>query len=412
MVAQPSTLTEAKRLAGLDFMRAFACLLVLAVHLFQKLDAPGLRGSWRFAYDFFIMGSAGVGVFFLLSGFLLARPFWLAYDTGEAVPDLRQYAVRRAARIIPGFYLSLIISFVLSITLFAVPVTGELVFRFIVGFLFLGELHPITLFPVEYNGPLWSIGMEVFSYALMPIAFLAVFSLRGKLGGWRGRILFAVVIGLAIYVHSLIRAHVPVYYEGRGWQFGNIGGAKEWMPKFNPIGFFVFFAMGSLAAGLSVLWNRGRTLFADALALVGLALAIAQLWPTRMPRLPEAYGWLQMPYAFPMFHLGIGLALLAFPHSRYLGAILDNPPVRYFAKVSFGIYIWHMLVIELTRALVDSNYKWGGIRDTNSWLLFSGLVVSVTLIVASASWYLLEKPVLERAAHLGKRGTSAAAIQW
>lgn len=397
------------RLTGLDFMRAMACLLVFAHHTTQRLDYDALAGGWRVYYRFFNMGAFGVAIFFLLSGFLLARPFWLAFDAGTPMPSLATYALRRAARIVPGHYLALAVSAVLAATVFSTALSGDIVVRFLAGLFFVGEFQSLTLFPVEVNGPLWSIGMEVASYVLLPLGLLALFALRSRLPAWRGRIVFAGVVGVALLAHLLAVTFIPKQTVGADFGHGLVGGAAYWMPQFNVAGFFVVFALGGLTAGLSSLWTGPRHLAGDLLVVAGLVAAGAALWSVSLPRVPEAFGWLGIPYDFPAFHLGIMVALFAFPHARYLPLLSELPPVRFVATISFGIYIWHFLVLELMRQLAVPNYHWGGMSNLWQWLEITTICLILSLIAGTASWYLVEAPVLRWAKRLESRGQTGFA---
>ncbi len=266
------------RLTGLDFLRALACLLVFAHHTVQRLNFDALSGGWRVYYLFFNMGAFGVGIFFLLSGFLLARPFWIAFDAGEAMPSLKTYAIRRAARIAPGFYVALTVTLVLAVAVFGTPFSPDMLYRYVAGLLFVGEFHWLTLFPVEVNGPLWSIGMEVASYALLPLGLLALFALPRPIAAWPSRLVFAGVVAAALVGHLLVLTLMPKETVEADFGYGLIGGAKYWMPQFNVFGFFVVFAMGSLTAGLSVLWRGERRVLADVLVVLGLVGAGAAMW--------------------------------------------------------------------------------------------------------------------------------------
>src|SRR5262245_20867926 len=103
------------RLGGADFMRAVACLMVLAHHLSLRMDFYKVTDALALPFNLARFGNYGVSVFFVLSGFLLSRPFWLALDAGRPQPSLRIYAMRRAARILPGFWVALTIGFILSV---------------------------------------------------------------------------------------------------------------------------------------------------------------------------------------------------------------------------------------------------------------------------------------------------------
>ena len=108
---RPGEMTE-NRLLGADFARAAACLIVLFHHLAQRLSGGEILPALQVFRTFANNGTFGVGIFFVLSGFLLARPFWQALDKRQPMPSLRIYAMRRAARILPGFWLALTVTFV------------------------------------------------------------------------------------------------------------------------------------------------------------------------------------------------------------------------------------------------------------------------------------------------------------
>jgi peptidoglycan/LPS O-acetylase OafA/YrhL len=186
---------------------------------------------------------------------------------------------------------------------------------------------------------------------------------------------------------------------GRGWQYGLQGGAKEWMPRFNPVGFFAIFALGALAAGVETRLPARRSFSFDAAAALALAVA-----GTRIAISPggswEGYGWLGIPYAFPVFPLAIAAALVCLAHSRLLAALLDNAPVRYVARISFGIYVWQEIVLLTMKELDPASF---GAAETDvlaGWISSCGIAAVLITMVASLSYYLLEKPVLQSTARL------------
>lgn len=392
------------RLLGADFVRALACLMVLGHHLVQRLSPDVVGRGFRPAYAFAHMGSFGVAAFFVLSGFLLSRPFWLAYDARQPMPSLRVFAIRRAARILPGYWLALTVSVVLAVVLFGWPLTGELWTRYAAGLFFVSDFHYLTFFPAEFNGPLWSISFEVTSYVLLPLCLAAVFLLWPRRSIWGGRIAWLVIIAAVLGLHHLIVSYWPVDDLERGWQFGVVGGAKEWMPRYNPVGFFGIFAIGVLAAALQVQAVRFRHWAFDLLVLAGFALAVWTIIPsTATIDNGSAWGWLAVPYGFPGFPLGIALVLCAAPSSRIAGWLMDNPAARYLAQLSFGIYVWHYLIIELVRQLWYPDLQYHGVVNVTEWLLISAAVVGVAVLIAHLSYNLLEAPVIAWARRREKR---------
>ena len=392
------------RLYGADFIRASACFIVLFHHLAQRIDFRSELGANPFAQVFNSVGGFGVAMFFVLSGFLLARPFWQALDAGEPMPSLRVYVLRRAARIIPGFWLALSVTFVLSFTVFGSALDGWLWLRYIAGLLLVSDWHWTTLFPVDVNGPLWSIGFEVSSYVMLPLGFLALFGLAGgRLTGWPARLAWLAVIAAAIGAHWLFYSYVRVDPFRKGWEFGLQGGAKTWMPWFNPFSFFVMFATGALAAGLQVSIARIRNIIFDLLALAALAVAAWIIWSNGIEGGGEFYGWLRIPYQFPTFHLMIGLALATAPSSLLVGRILDNPLVSWLARISFGIYVWHYVVLELVRLYWVPEITHGTMNDPTKFLVASLVITVITMVIAALSWRWLELPVINRARGLEQR---------
>ena len=380
------------RLLGADLVRATACLMVLVHHLVQRLDLNTLP-EWLWpAYGFGLMGSFGVASFFILSGFLLARPFWQALDAGEPMPSLRVYGVRRAARIVPGFWLALTATFVLSLVVFDVPLTQLLVTRYLAGLFLVSEWHWSTLFPVEYNGPLWSIAFEVSSYIFLPICLALLFWVRPA-GVWGRRLIWVAIIGLVLLIHWLIVRFLPIDRSMSGWEYGLVGGANTWVPRFNPVGFFAIFAIGALAAGVQVRIARLRSPALDLAAVLGVAIAIWSMLSYEFGN-SEGTGPAGIPYGFPVFPLGVALILVALPSSWLLGRLAENRPTMFIARISFGVYLWHYLIIELIRQLAVPEFAQRNVESVPLWLALSAVVFLLSVAVTSASFYWLERPVM------------------
>ena len=187
------------------------------------------------------------------------------------------------------------------------------------------------------------------------------------------------------------------------------GGQRQrtaWMPRFNPIGFFAIFALGSLAAGVQVMIQNRRGIGMDIIG--GLAvLATALIMAVNIGGLTEGFGWLGIPYAFPVMPLAVGIALATLPSSIHLGRLLDNGLVRFIARISFGIYVWHFVIMWLLEKLVRGAFKTAGDGGWTTWLQTSGAVLALTTIVATLSFYLLEQPMVRWARQFERTGRSA-----
>jgi peptidoglycan/LPS O-acetylase OafA/YrhL len=396
----PKHESVSNHLSGADGLRAIACLGVIAHHLSQRLSHSGQAGWIPELQAFLVLGSTGVSVFFVLSGFLLSLPFWRSYLAGGDIPDLAQYALRRAARIVPGYYVAFIVSIAIA-HLLHVP-TKNFGLRLFSGLTFTSGFHYKTFFPVELDAPLWSISFEVFSYLLMPIFMLGLFSLfRRKSTITAGLLYWFGVLLLTVLLNQLVRTCLTPDPTEMGWSFGLTGGAKAWMPNYNPVGFFGHFSVGIIAAGVTARLNRQSAKIGrfrglggfDAIALASLITAGSLLWSQRHE--PDfSASWQQQPFFFPYYAALVGTALAVLPFSGPTGRILDNRAFRYTAQVSFGLYIWHYPVIVLANAWSD-NFISSGIAEVETWCLVSLALLSASYAVATLSYRLVEKPAID-----------------
>jgi peptidoglycan/LPS O-acetylase OafA/YrhL len=200
----------------------------------------------------------------------------------------------------------------------------------------------------------------------------------------------------------------PIDEIGRGWEYGLLGGAKAWMPRFNPFGFFAIFALGALAGGIQVALSNIRHWLLDVLGLSALLATVFSM-ALLMGGETEGYGWLGIPYAFPWLPLFVGAALVALPSSMVVGRLLDNPVSRFVAAISFGIYVWHFLLIELLADLVPPVFDTSGDAVWAVWLWSSAAAMGLSFILATASFYFLERPVVRWARTLEGRQKSLEA---
>ena len=384
---------------GADGVRAVACLMVVFHHLSQRLNRPEQTKLVQEAQAFVMTGAVGVSAFFVLSGLLLSIPFWRAFQSGKPFPNLLEFARRRAVRIVPGFYASLCLSALL--TAFFVPDAQAVVLRFVSGLTFTSALHYVTLFPADLNGPLWSIGFEVLCYAAMPLGMAGMFALYARTGARAsirtGLVFWLGVLIVTLIAHQLILVNLVPDSLDRGWEHGIVGGAKYWMPNYNAVGMFAHYILGVLAAGVIVNLksvSRASSWWFDLGALVALTGLIALLWLLRYA--PDfAFSIGAQPYFFPSFPLLVAVVLTTLPFSRLLGRIVDNSFARYTARLSFGLYIWHYLILELIRLTVIPDFHYFGISSLNQHLLISGLALVLAYGAAGLSYRHIEAPFLE-----------------
>jgi peptidoglycan/LPS O-acetylase OafA/YrhL len=150
------------------------------------------------------------------------------------------------------------------------------------------------------------------------------------------------------------------------------------------------FAIGALAAGVQLRLARTRSWLFDIFAVLAIALMIWRFAVQYGRSEDSGFGWLGIPYDFPWFILVVGAILVTAPSSLLVGRVLDNPVTRYVARISFGIYVWHYVVLELVRVWWLPGLTYANFADTGAYILACVVVAGVSGLIAHLSYYLLE----------------------
>src|SRR5580704_8462249 len=145
---------DLKRFPAFDGLRAFAAIAVVGVH---TAFSSGFSKRSGFAI-YTARLEIGVSVFFVISGFLLYRPFVAAHLEGRAAPETLKFWLRRLFRIVPAYWLAVtIIVFVLHDAVIPSGFRGALV-----HYSFLQIYFPSQIF--FGVGPAWSLCTEMSFY--------------------------------------------------------------------------------------------------------------------------------------------------------------------------------------------------------------------------------------------------------
>ncbi|MDX1473737.1 MAG: acyltransferase [Reinekea sp.] len=399
-----------KRIVGLDGVRALACLLVLAHHTFPRMPKTDSLTS-DLVQKTGGFGQAGVSVFFVLSGLLLSFPFWKALYHSTDRPDFQVFVVRRLARIAPGYYLVLAVTTVFSIVAFSTVFDLQLLIRLLSAIFFVNSVHPVTFYPTDINGPLWSISFEVLSYAMLFGSLLVLFRFH-----WLRKFYVGLVFFIGVAVGSMIAHLAWMSIIGKptvdvGWEFGIIGFARTWMPHTNPFSLFNHFIIGVIGSSVLVVgtakWRPGFQF--DVLFLACTCLMAAGIGSLFLFQDDPFYGWFQSLYMWPFFPLMMVSWLVLLPFTRVLHAVFEITLLRFIAQISFGIYVWHMLVIEAVVMWFFPDFVYEGGMSLFDWLVAETLVVLVTFAIASMSWFWFERPILKRFSDIRKPFTPPTA---
>jgi peptidoglycan/LPS O-acetylase OafA/YrhL len=367
------------RLPALDGLRGLAALLVVVYHSWDASRFAAVGGGA--VRDVISAGFLAVNFFFVLSGFVLFLP---AAKGAGSLGARSAYAVRRIARIVPAYWLALVLALVLFPLLapagrtFANSVSPESVFahftftelelRFIPGYE--GPLGFVV------NHPVWTLAVEMTFYALLPFVALAWF-----------RRPFAA-LGLTVALSCGLR----------------IWFAPDEQLLSLPLVYAADFGFGMTAAWLYVRRRDALHRYALALGLIAgaallvLMVVIGAADPVEVRERVRHSALVST--AAPLLFAGVALACAFRPPRLLAGRV-----ARWLGALSYGVYLLHIMVIHF---LVNTaGFRHDG--STGAFLAILAVAVPVSLAAAAASYRLLEEPARTRARDwLAARATMSA----
>ena len=172
-----------------------------------------------------------------------------------------------------------------------------------------------------------------------------------------------------------------------------------WVPAWNPFSFFAIFAVGALACGALALLAPDGSAVGRTKAAFALYAAVLLPWGV-LDAASGGFGDMPLPYHFPWSPLAAALVLVFLPALRSIGWLIEHRFVRATAALSFGIYLWHVLVIESLRRLAEPV---AATVQFLPWLLLCGTAAAVTVLVAKLSFVCLERPAIQIARRFERR---------
>ena len=370
--------TGGTRYPCFDGLRAIAALTVIGVHTsFVSGFTTKHPGFGRYTSRLEI----GVEVFFVISGFLLYRPFAVAHFGGRPAPAARSFWGRRLKRIIPAYWVAfVVVTYVLRADSGGPGWKGPLIF---LGFAQIYFPHYI----LHGLSQAWSLCTEMTFYLMVPL-YAAVLARRR---GDPQRQLRAELLGLAALTAVSFAYRIPVLVSH--------GSMAQVMPNWLP-GYLDQFALGMLlavgSAYLAATGERPRWLWHEASPWVCWGMALVAFWavsniglplePVKPSPLGPSLARQALYGAFAFF-----LVIPAVFGDQERGLVrraLTWRPIALVGVVSYGIYLWH-------EGWLHMYLVWSGSRLFDIPLSYLTAVVTVlALVSATLSYRLVERPVL------------------
>ncbi|WP_248762427.1 acyltransferase family protein [Paenibacillus sp. ATY16] len=351
--------TKNRYMPGLDGLRAIAVFAVIAYHFGWPAASGGLLG---------------VGVFFVLSGYLITD-LLLEERRCTGRFNLGRFWIRRALRLLPAMlFMLLAVTVYLALTdpgrlsgihrelLSALTYTSNwyLIYRQVSYFDSFSPLSPI--------GHLWSLAVEEQFYLLWPLFIWGM--IRFIPFPTRGKLLAATLTVAAASLIAMAFLYIPgtdpsrVYYGTDTRAFGLLIGAA----------FAIFIPSRSLVEPL----RKGSVLL-DVIGAIGLCVSIWMI--ASIDKYDDSLyrgGMLVLSVAS-----GLVIVASASPFSK-IGRLLAWKPLRWIGVRSYGIYLWHYPVQVL------AGPKEPGAESNLPYQLVQLVII---LIISSLSYRYLENPI-------------------
>jgi peptidoglycan/LPS O-acetylase OafA/YrhL len=358
-----------QRFGQLDALRAFAVLAVVAHH---TLDVQ--RQAWA-SY-----GARGVQLFFVISGFLITGILIDARSDAETLgaPNtrvLRSFYARRALRIFPLYYVTVAIGTVIGIAGMHEHLGWNLLY--------------LSNWRIALDGHwgtathVWSLAVEEQFYLFWPLVVLLA---PRRLLPWAIGSMIVVAVGTRV----MLTAETDMWSDG-----------------INIITPAVLDSLG-LGALLAVLWrassNADRIVtWIGALAAAVFAVGLAATQVSALPDVSSVTDiWWALLFVWIVHQTARGV-------SGRLGQLLTWRSLAYVGTVSYGIYLFHLFVVpmgELVERKTGFNIP---IPDRGPMQFVT--VAAVSIVAASLSWTLFERPINDKKRHFPYVQASAAATR-
>jgi len=350
-----------RHISSIDGLRAIAVTAVVLYHL-------GI--SWIPG------GFLGVDLFFVISGYVITRLILDSINQSSAL-DLRAFYAARLRRIYPGF-LFMVVCTIIFIGVWA----PEAIKRFLsdLPFALTGTINWLLVarhqdyFETVGRPPLlqhtWSLAVELQFYLIWPIILLGVLKYFGKKNIARIALVIAMVSGTTLFFVSLqldqsnAQQISHIYFGTDTHSLGLFLGsalAVSWIPQ-------------NLSADIE---KRAQDVI-DGIGVFGLLGLISTFL-----FIDESNASLYR-IAFPLAGIFGCLVIISLVHpaSRF-APIISTAPFRWVGQRSYGIYIWHWVIFQVTRPSVDLSGQ--------TWALYLARVLLV-LALADISLRWVEIP--------------------
>jgi peptidoglycan/LPS O-acetylase OafA/YrhL len=407
-------------IAALDGVRAVAALFVIGFHI-DVINKTDLWVAWKYplASALITFGGSGVTLFFVLSGFLLFMPYAKALLFEARWPSAKQFYLRRALRILPAYYVALVLILLIFERQYLQLAYWKHLLLFVTMYM---DSTPQTF--REINGPFWTLAIEWQFYMVMPLLMFGFYKVVSKLqGSPKRRLLTVLGCCIAVILYGLFIRYVGIYSAKHPEQNFFLPAQVHKVVLFFLYGmtgkYLENFAMGMIICTCyiyaqhpehGVRLKEGLLRNSRWLRRFGLVLLLfTAIWHFQVVQMPVAqFNFLNvLRYKFDW----LNEMVIAIGYSSWVLAILFGSstltgffsflPLRKIGTISFGLYMWHLPLLDFYHEKIVPHLNLGGDRIT--YLSYWVWVLICVIPVATASYLLVERPWMKLRAKARKK---------
>jgi peptidoglycan/LPS O-acetylase OafA/YrhL len=318
------------RVAALTGIRAVAALLVVGTH------AAYTTGKYTHGYFGLLCSrmEIGVPIFFVLSGFLLFRPWVVSAARDRPAPSLSRYAWHRVRRIMPAYVVTVLAAYLVYQFRTAGPNPGHT---------WAGLFRNLTLTQIyteNYLGAylhqgltqMWSLAVEAAFYVVLPVLAYVLLVLMSR-RRWQPAV---VLTGLAVI--ALITPGWLVIVHATHWLPDS---ARLWLPAY-----LAWFVAGMMLAVLQAMGVHGYAAVALPLAVVSYFIVATPIGgaPTTSP---EGLAQALAKAGFYAAIAALAIAPLALGDHGWYARLLASRPMVWLGEISYEIFLIHLVTMEI-----------------------------------------------------------------
>jgi peptidoglycan/LPS O-acetylase OafA/YrhL len=357
----------------LDVFRFFSAMMVVLYHAYNSWiehygllscmastdDATKLNPVGKYISSIIENGSYGVEIFFVISGFLITTLLLKEKQANGKISIAKFYA-RRSLRIWPLYYL------VIAVAPLLISWKGQTYFpNYNANIFFYNNfdtaVHHYWVFPLAH---FWSLCIEEHFYIFWP--FIIAFVPNKHLVKTFGALILISIVYRAVAITNNPNPWYPIYLNT--------------FARFDAIVAGALVAYIHFVKPINLRISKGSRLIVYAIFILAFSNIVIANWSGIFEACFKKYFFISITLFSMVNYLFNEQPMFNF---------LNNKVIRYFGKVSFGIYVYGLIVLEIIIYKIILPYH------ITNWLVYLLIVIAASLLIPIISYECFEKQVLK-----------------